>query len=115
MWREHGRLLPDVGVYPQVDGHHDQEHHQVGDGPEDQVAAAEDGGQRGAEVQAADAVPAQTGHQPHQDGDAPHRHDQQRHTPLRQVTVHLERTTQAERKNALLFRKENYSVQLHKI
>lgn len=85
--REHGRLLLDVGVDPQVDGHHHQEHHQVGHGPEDQVASAEDGGQLGAVVQVADAVPAEAGHSPHEDGDGPHQHDQQGHPPLRQVAV----------------------------
>ena len=88
--REHRGLPLDVAVDPHVDGHHDEEHHQVGHGPEDQVAPAEDRRQLGAVVQVADAVPAQTRHGPHEDGDAPHQHDEQGHPPLRQVAVGLE-------------------------
>ena len=87
MRRKNGRLLLDVGVDPHVDNHHHQEHHQVGRGPEDQVAPAEDGSQLWAVAQVADAVPAQTRHSPHEDGDGPHQHDQQGHPSLRQVAV----------------------------
>lgn len=86
---QHRRPSLDVGVDPHVDGHHHQEDHQVGHGPEDQVAPAEDGGQLGAVAQVADAVPAQTGHCAHENGDGPHRHDQQGHPPLRQVAMHF--------------------------
>lgn len=85
--REHGRLLLDVCVDPHVDGHHDQENHQVRHGPEDQVAPAEDGSQLGAVAQVADAVPAQTGHGPHEDGNGPNKYDEQGNPPLCQVAV----------------------------
>lgn len=85
--REHRRLLLDVGVDPHVDNHHHQEDHQVGRGPEDQVAPAEDGGELGAVAQVADAVPAQTRHSPHEDGDGPNQHNKQGHSSLRQVAV----------------------------
>lgn len=87
VWHEHRRLPLDVGVDPHVDGHHDEEHHQVGRRPEGQVAPAEDGSQLRAVAQVADAVPAQTRHGPHEDGDGPHEHDEQRHPPLCQVAV----------------------------
>lgn len=81
------RLLLDVSVDPQVDGHHHEKRRQVRHRPEDQVTSAEDGSELGAVVQVTDAVPAQTGHSPQQDGDGPHQHDQQGHPPLRQVAV----------------------------
>lgn len=87
MRRENRCLLLDVGVDPRVDGHYHEEQHQVRCGPEDQVAPAEDGGQLRAVAQVADAVPAQTRHGAHEDGDAPHQHDEQGHPPLCQVAV----------------------------
>lgn len=89
MWAEHRRFPLDVGVNPQVDGHHDQEQNQVGHGPENQVAPAEDGRQLGAVLKVADAVPPQAGHGAHEDRDGPHQHDEQGHPPLGQVTVDL--------------------------
>lgn len=86
---EHHGLLLHVGVDPHVDADHDQEQDQVGARPEGEVAPREDGSQLGARAQVADAVPAQTGHGPHEYGDGPDQHDQQGHPPLSQVAVDL--------------------------
>lgn len=55
-----------IDVNPQVYAHHDEEEHQVGHRPEDQVAPAKDGCQFRAQVWSADTVPAQTRNGPHE-------------------------------------------------
>lgn len=82
-------LFHHIEVYPQVYAHHNEKEHQVGHGPEDQVAPAKDRSQFGAQVQVTDTVPAQTRHGPHEYRYTPHKGNQQGHSTFGEITVDL--------------------------
>lgn len=83
------RLLHHIDVYPQIYAHHDEKKHQVGHRPKDEITPAKDGRQLGAQIQTANAVPAQTRHGAHEHRDTPHEDDQEGHPTFGEVTVHL--------------------------
>lgn len=71
MWRQDVGFPLDVHVDPQVHHNHDEEGHEVGHSPENEVTPAVNGGQGRAGRDVTEAVPAQGGDRPHKDGNGP--------------------------------------------
>lgn len=87
MWRQDIGFPLYIHVDPQVHHDHNEEGHEVGHSPENEVTPAINGGQGRAGRDVTEAIPAQRGDSPHKDGDGPDEQDEQRHPLFGQVAV----------------------------